>query len=207
MLPFLKKKTDASVPAEALAWHPNFRNFRALPDTKAVRTAFALTGVFLLVAAMLLTWFAYRGYQLHELTTQIDQWQHQIDRDSGPSSQAVALYKKFQAESAKSAEVEAFVQSRPVVSELLMHLAETLPVYLAIDRFDLSSAALNIRGSIRGAPDQASGRASTYLQQLKSDPYFTPWFAEINLVSLNRDAKTGGIAVEISFKLRGARKS
>jgi hypothetical protein len=25
-------------------------------------------------------------------------------------------------------------------------------------------------------------------------------------VSLNRDAKTGGIAVEISFKLRGVRK-
>lgn len=206
MLSFLKKKTDASAPAEVAAWHPNFRNFKALPDTKVVRTAFALNGVFVLVAAVLLTWFAFRAYQLHELTTQIDQWQRQIDRDSGPSAQAVALYKKFQAESTKVEEVNAFVQSRPVVSELVMHLASTLPSFLALDRFDLNAVALNIRGSIRGAPDQASGRASTYLQQLKADPFYAPWFSEINLVSLNRDPKTGGLVVEISFKLREARK-
>lgn len=206
MLPILKKKTDASAPAETLAWHPNFRNFRALPDTKVVRTAFLLTGTFVLVAAILFTWLAYRGYQLHDLNGQIEEWQRHINRDSAPSAQAIALYKKFQAETARVEEVNAFVHSRPVVSELVMHLANTLPGFLALDRFELNAATLNIRGSIRGAPDQASGRASTYLQQLKADTFFTPWFSEVNLVSLNRDAKSGGMAVEISFKFKEPKK-
>lgn len=206
MLPSLKRKNDASAPADTSAWHPNFRNFKALPDTKVVRTAFAVNAIFVAVAAMALTWFAYRAYQLRELSTQIDQWQRQIDRNAGPSSQAVALYKKFQAESARVEEVNAFVQSRPIVSELLMHLGSTMPTFLALDRFEVNGVAMNIRGSIRGAPDQASGRASTYLQQLKADPYFTPLFSEINLVSLNRDPRSGGMVVDITFKLKDARK-
>jgi hypothetical protein len=202
MLPLLKKKSDASARAESSAWHPNFRNFRALPDTKVVRTAFVLNGVFVAVAAVLVVWSCYRIYQWRGLEAQIAQWQQQIDRDRGPSAQAIAQYKKFQEERAKIDEVDAFVSSRPVLSDLLIHLGNTVPAYLAIDRVELATATMTLRGTVRGAPDQASGRASSYLQQLKSDAFFTNRFSEINLVSLNRDPKSGGMVVEIALKLK-----
>src|SRR5690606_7866425 len=107
---------------------------------------------------------SYRIYQLQELNAHVDQWQQNIERDKGPSAQAVALYKKFQAEAAKVNEVNTFINSRPLVSELVLHLGETLPDYVALDRFDLGVTHMNLRGTVRGAPDQASGRASTYLE-------------------------------------------
>lgn len=190
-----------------LAWHPDFRNSQRLPDTKVVRTSFLLNGVAVLVAAILLTGLSYRIYQLRELNAQVDQWQQNIDRDKGPSAQAVALYKKFQAETAKVNEVNAFIKSRPLVSELVLHLGETLPDYVALDRFDLGVTHMNLRGTVRGAPDQASGRASTYLEQLKSDAFLGDRFSEIKLMNLNRDPSSGGMILELSLKLKEAKKS
>ena len=103
-------------------------------------------------------------------------------------------------------EVTSFLNSRPTVSELLLNLGKTLPDYVAIDRFDLSSAFMNIRGTVRGAPDQASGRASTYLQLLKSDPFFGERFSEITLLNLNRGTQNNGLVLDLAFKLKEAKK-
>lgn len=190
-----------------LAWHPDFRNSQRLPDTKVVRTSFLLNGIAVLVAAVLLMSLSYRVYQWRELNAQVDQWQQYIDRDNGPSAQAVALYKKFQAEAAKVSAVKTFVTSRPLVSELVLHLGATLPDYVALDRFDLGTTHMNLRGTVRGAPDQASGRASTYLEQLKSDAFLSDRFSEIKLMNLNRDPNSGGMILELSLKLKEAKKS
>ena len=206
MLSKLKKPTPEADPA-LLAWHPDFRNNQRLPDTKVIRTSFLINGLVVLLAAVLVTGLSFRVYQLRDLTRQVDEWQKQIERNKGPSSQAVALYKKFQAEAANVIVVDAFVKSRPVVSELLVHLGKTLPDYVAIDRFDLGATHLNLRGSVRGAPDQASGRASTYLQLLKSDTFLGEKFSEINLLNLNRDPRSGGLILELSFKLKEQKKS
>jgi len=207
MLTLLKKPSPEVVDPAASAWHPDFRNDRRLPDTKVIRTSFLINGVAILIASVLVIWLSYRAYQLRELGAQISQWQKQIDREKSPSEQAVALYRKFQAESAKVNEVASFVNSRPLVSDLLLHLGKTLPEYVAIDRFDLGTTNLNLRGTIRGAPDQASGRASTYLQQLKADPYLTEKFSDITLVNLNRNPQNGGLVLELSFKLKEVKKS
>lgn len=206
MLTLLKKPSPEVVDPAASAWHPDFRNDRRLPDTKVIRTSFLVNGITVLIASVLVIWVSYRGYQLRELHIQINQWQKQIDRDKAPSDQAVALYKKFQAESAKVNEIVSFIKSRPVVSDLLLHLGETLPEYVAIDRFDLGATGLNLRGAIRGAPDQASGRASSYLQLLKSDSYLTDKFSEITLLNLNRNPQNSGLILELSFKLKEIKK-
>jgi hypothetical protein len=150
---------------------------------------------------------AYRVYQWRELTSQINEWQRQIDRDKGPSDAAIKLYKQFQLQATQVKDVNGFLTSRPLVSELLLQLGKTLPDYLALDQFELGSANLNIRGTVRGEPDQASGRASTYLQQLKDDPFFGGKFSSIDLVSLNRDPKSGGLVLEINLKLKAGKKS
>jgi hypothetical protein len=206
MLSKLKKPTsDASEPALP-AWHPDFRNRSRLPDTKVVRTSFLLNGAALLVAAVLLMGMSYRAFQWRELTTQIDHWQREIDRDKGPSEQAVKLYKQFQVKAVQVNAVTDFITSRPLISELLLQLGKTLPEYLALDRFELGSTHLNIRGTVRGEPDQASGRASTYVQLLKEDAFLAGKFNEIDLVSLNRDPKSGSLVLEINLKLKGGKK-
>jgi hypothetical protein len=206
MLPLKKSTPDAS--AQALpAWHPDFRNYQRLPDTKVVRTSFLLNGAAVLVATVLLTWFSYQAYQWRALTVQLDQWQRQIERDKTPNNQALVVYKKFQAEASQVKEVGTFLGSRPVVSELLLHLGQTLPDYLALDRVDVTEKNLNLRGTVRGAPDQASGRASTYLLLLKADAFFAERFTDINLVNLNRNTETGSLILEINFKLREGKKS
>lgn len=206
MLTLLKKQSPETVDPAVKAWHPDFRNERRLPDTKIIRTSFLLNGVAFMVAALTLTWLCYKTYQLRELTNQIEDWQTQIDRDQKPSAAAVAAYKTFQNEAAQITKVEAFRNSRPIVSDLLLELGKSLPDYVAIDRFDLNSATLNIAGTVRGAPDQASGRAQAYVQSLKTNRYFSANFAEISLVNLNRNTQTGSLIVDISFKLKEGKK-
>src|SRR6187401_3003911 len=101
MLSLLKKKSDADAAPALPAWHPNFRNYEKLPDVKVVRTAFFVNGISILVALSLASYLGFREWQLRGLTTQIADVQAQIDRDKRASEQAIALFKKFQAEEAK----------------------------------------------------------------------------------------------------------
>jgi hypothetical protein len=200
------RKKSPEVGDQAPAWHPDFRNAERLPDTKIIRTSFLVNGAAMAVAAVLVVWLSSQTYQLRELNRQVAEWQRQIDRDKAPSEKGIALYKQFQAETAKLAQVDAFLKSRPLVSELLLQLGRTLPEYVALDRFELGSVTLTIHATVRGAPDQASGRASTYLQLLKADAKLSELFSDVSLVNLSRSAVSGSVGVDITFKLREAKK-
>lgn len=207
MLPFLKKKSEAlATSALPPAWHPNFRNFERLPDTKVVRTAFFINGIALLVAVVMLLWFSYQEYNLLDLRRQIGAVQAQIDRDQKPSNEMIALHKQFQAAAARVTEVDNFIKSRPLMSASLLRLAEILPANIALDGFDFRNVTATIQGTVRGAPDQASGYASSYLQLLKSDPVLAETYEEVTLVNLSRNPQTGRLLFEISMKLKGAPK-
>jgi hypothetical protein len=68
-----------------------------------------------------------------------------IARDKPGSDQAVALFKKFQAEEARVSEVDAFLKSKPRVTDLVMHLGRTLPENIAFDSVDLRDSGLVLR--------------------------------------------------------------
>jgi hypothetical protein len=203
MLPLRKKKADAAGQAAMPAWHPNFRNVERLPDTKVVRTAFFVNGVAIVCALVAAGWFAYQEYELHSLHRQIAQAQEQIDRDRKPSDQAVALYKKFQAEAGRITEIDAFLKERPAPSDLLMHLAATLPANLAFDSFELRETGMRLAIAIRGAPDRASGYASAYVDQLRNDPQLSGRFTDIALTNLARNPQTGRLTVEVMLNFKG----
>lgn len=205
MLSRLKKKSEVTPPAVP-AWHPDFRNFDRLPDIKVVRTAFFTNGAAVVVALVALYVFGYREYQLHDLERQIGDWQRQIDRDRSASTVAVGQFKKFQAEAAQIAEVEAFVKSRPVFSDILLRLAETLPASVALDGLDFRDNGFNLRGTVRGTPDLAAGYAAIYVQQLKTDTILLERFAEITLAGLTPNAQTGRLQLEIKMRLKAAEK-
>src|SRR3954462_112783 len=100
MLSLLKKKSDAAAAPQVPPWHPNFRNYEKLPDIKVVRTAFFVNVAAITIALAAAIFFGLKEWQLHVLRGQIAVRQGQIDRDKKGSDQAIALFKKFQAEEA-----------------------------------------------------------------------------------------------------------
>jgi len=80
MLSLLKKKPDAAANLTP-AWHPNFRNFERLPDTKVVRTTFFVNATAIVVALVALIFTANREIGLHSLNSQIGEIEAQIVRE------------------------------------------------------------------------------------------------------------------------------
>jgi hypothetical protein len=197
MLPLLKKKSDAAAGPAVPAWHPNFRDYDKLPDVKVVRTAFFVNGVALVVFLGLAIYFGIHEWQLRAINSQVAGAQQQIDHDKRASDQAVALFKRFQAEEAKVKEVEAFVKSRPVTSDIIVHLAQTLPENIAIDAFEFRPDGLALRLTVRGTPEAAAGYATTYLEQLRADKELAGFdHKKFEFTNQARNTSTGRLAVE-----------
>lgn len=202
MLSLLKKKSDAAAALAAPSWHPNFRNYEKLPDIKVVRTAFFVNGAAISVALALGMYFGSKEWQLRLTKAQIAEEQRKIDADKRASDQAIALYKKFQADEARVLEVDAFVKSKPLVSALLLRLGETLPPNVAIDNIELRMEGLALRLSVRGDAVAASGYATAYLEQLRADTELA-YFGEFNFTSTpTRNPSTGRMAVEFMLRLK-----
>ncbi|MDB6127480.1 MAG: hypothetical protein JWM35_1376 [Verrucomicrobia bacterium] len=204
----LKKKPEGAPASEMLPWHPNLRNAARLPDTKVVRTSFFVNGIAVFIAIGFLLWFAFQEFQLHNLHHQIADWQTQIDRDKKDSDRFVALYQKFQAEQAKINEVNDFVHLRPPVSELLMYIGETLPKEIALDSYEQQVAGLTLRGTVRGTPDEATGYATAYLDQLRADKIIGQNFSEVGYsgAGVSRNAQTGRLSLQLFLKFASAPK-
>ena len=63
-----------------------------------------------------------------------------------------------------------------------------------------------VAGTVRVAPDMASGYASAYVDQLRADPELALKFDDVLLKNLNRIPTSGRLAIEIELKLKGAAK-
>ena len=200
MLPFLNKKTEP-VASTTPAWHPNFRNYERLPDTKVVRTAFFINGFAIFVAAVVILLFAFQEYNRATLAGQVAEWEERIERERAPSAAAVADFKKFQAEQKKIEEVAAFVERKIVPTELLLRIAETMPSEILLEHFDLRDSGVVLRAGVRGTPGEASGLASAYVAQLQADPEIGPKFASVNLTSLSRNPQAEQLNLEVQMKL------
>ena len=213
MLSLLKRKSEAGSAASVMPpWHPNLRNASRLPDTKVVRTSFFVNGAAIFITIGILLWFAFQEYKLHNLNRQIAYWQAQIDRDKKDSDRFVALYKNFQEEQAKVTEVANFVHSKPPVSEILMYIGETLPREIALDAYEQQATGLTLRGTVRGASDEATGYATAYLDQLRADKTLARNFGEIAFSGpgVARNPQTGRLSLQLFLKFgpstKGAKK-
>lgn len=206
MLSLLKKKSDAAAAPAVPNWHPNFRNFEKLPDTKVVRTAFFVNVAAITVALALGIYFGAKEWQLHVLNGQLAEEERKIARDKKTSDQAVALFKKFQAEEARVQEVDAFIKSKLIVSTVLLRLGQTLPPSVALDNADFRDIGLVLRLSVKGAPETALGLATAYLDQLRADKELAQ-FDDFNFTTTpTLNPATGRMAVELLLKLKGAAK-
>ena len=155
---------------------------------------------------MLLVYTGNRELKLHAVNSQIEEVEAQIVRDKPASDKAVSLFTKFKVEEAQLNEGDAFIKSRPIGSDLLLRIGQTLPANVALDYLDLRENLLILRGTVRGAPDMASGYASAYVEQLRVDPLLVLKIDDVVLKNLNRIPISGRLAIEIELKLKGAAK-
>jgi len=198
------KKSDAVVAAPA--WHPNLRNVELLPDTKVVRTAFFINGAAMLVAITVALYFGYGEWKLYEVDKQIATWQRDIDRDKTESEQSVALYGKFQMQQSKVQEIEDFVASKPVISGIILRLAQVTSKRIAFDSMDFKDTGITLRATVKGAPDRASGDVSAYERQLRTDKVLGPMFKSVTLYNPKRDPQTNRLVIEIFCEFKKSPK-
>jgi hypothetical protein len=203
-MPSLLQKSDQSQAPQIPAWHPDFRHPSRLPDTKVVRTQFFVNFAAIAVAASLLLFFSYQEYRINNLSRQAVDWQTQIDTNRRASVQAVTLSQRFAAEERKIDELKNFVKARLVLSQFLLNLGNTLPQEMAISSVEIRNTGANLHGIANGSPDEASGRTSTYVEQLRQDKYFSTIFEDVGLTKLDRDQATGRLTFDLSLRFKGS---
>lgn len=207
MLSSLKKSSDKPSAVTVPAWHPNFRNFERLPDTKVVRTSFFVNGLSIFIALSLAIYTGYTEYGLKTLRADTESAIKEIKANKPASDQAVALFKKFQEEERKILELQGFLStSKVVVSDLIMQFGVTLPESVKIAGIDCRSTGVQLRGSIEGASDEASGQAVAYVETLRKDPMFGKLFGEVALSNITRDAGSGNMRFLIDLKFSAPAK-
>ena len=202
-MPSLLQKSDQFQGPLIPAWHPDFRNLARLPDTKVVRTQFFVNFAAIAITASLLLYFSYQEYRINNLNRQVAYWQTQIDTNRKASGQALMLSQKFAAEEKKISELNSFLTPRLVLSQFLLNLGSTLPQELAMGTVDIRNTGVNLRGIANGSPDEASGRTSTYVEQLRQDKYFSSVFEDVALNKLDRDQASGRLSFDLFLRFRG----
>ena len=116
------------------------------------------------------------------------------------------LYGDFKLEEAKTLEVAEFVSSKPIISQIILRLALVSPKKVAFDFLDFKETGFTIRATVKGAPDRASGDASAYEKQLRTDKVLGPMFENVNLLTMRRNTQTGRLVIEIQCDFKKAPK-
>ncbi|MDP1580100.1 MAG: hypothetical protein Q8M02_07470 [Candidatus Didemnitutus sp.] len=204
------KRRDAA-PAAAPVWHPNFRNFERLPDTKVVRTTFFINVASIALAVLLAGITSWVEYQSHVLVQQTEGAQAAIDKQKKQNAENLRLTKLFADEEKKFAEATAFVRTPITTSAMILELGTTLPPEIQIEYVDLrphdeTNPSCIVRGKAAGTKDQASGAASAYVETLRSHPVFKERFESVNLTALNADPRAGVMVFEIVMQFKTAAK-
>jgi hypothetical protein len=201
----LTKKSDAT-PVVTPHWHPNFRNYERLPDTKVVRTTFFINAASIVVAAVLLFFLGKHQYNLHELNAQIADAEADIARDQKANADAIRSSDSFGEELKKISEAETFARMPISPVEFVLALGRTLPKEIQIENAEIRMNEPNasqciLHGLVAGTKDQASGTVNTYLDTLRATPRFATVFESVSLNSLT-DAKNNLLSFEIVLKMK-----
>lgn len=206
----LRRKSDAG-PVAAPLWHPNFRNYERLPDTKHVRTAFFVNAVAGGIAACLLLYTGFNELRIRTLNQQVAEAQERIDTRTAQNAEALKLSQIFIEEDRKLAEAISFSGVTIAPTEFIVLLGETLPKDISIEFFDmrLTEAAgptVVLRGLASGSPEQASGAASSYAEVFRTHPRFVAAVDKADITNVNRDTSRGVITFEVVLRLKASGK-
>lgn len=208
MLSSLKKPSDKLSALTMPAWHPNFRIPERLPDTKAVRTSFFINGLAIFIVITLLVYAGFREYNLYTLRADTASALSAVQARKPVSDRAIVLYKNFQDEEKKVLALQSFLSaSRYTISDFILQLGGSLPPAINLYGIDCTPAQVTLRGAIKGAPDEASGRAVSYVEDLRKNEALSKIFVSVTLTNIARDSSTGLIQFVIDLKVREPSKN
>jgi hypothetical protein len=203
MLSSLKKTSDKSAASLVPPWHPNFRNFERLPDTKAVRTTFFVNGIAILATVSLAIYFIYNEVERSTLISDLEAAKVIVSERKPLSDSGIVQYKKFQEEEKRVQELQAFLSAPKIeVSELLIELGSSLPPATVLTAVEYRAAGVMIRGGIGGSAEEGAGKAVAYVEQIRKHPYFSTYFDPVVLSSIVRDPGTGEMRFEIDLTFK-----
>lgn len=196
----MKLPLKRTAPVFAPNWHPSFRDSATLPDLKVVRTSFFVNLICVTVASAGLLFTAFREYTAANIRADIRQKTAQIEESQAQNNRLLAMNREFSEASKKFSEAAAFVRAPVVASDLLAALSSSLPGNMDFTSVGYDNEQLTLRGTIRGASDDASTRLSAYLDILRGDALLGASFPDVSLTSLQRDARTQGLTFEILLR-------
>src|SRR4051812_20374195 len=150
----LSKKSDDQAEGEPL-WHPNFRNFDRLPDTKVVRTTFFINTAAIAVTIGMILWLGQREYTNYNLGVQKADAQKQIDSNQKQNVEALRLSKTFLDEEKKFNELAALLKTPLTPSEFIDLIGQSLPKDILIETVetrvtDPKNSVFLLRGRVAG---------------------------------------------------------
>jgi hypothetical protein len=209
----IKPREKKSAAAVVPAWHPNFRNFERLPDTKTVRTAFYINVGTVVLMLLLLAVTAGREFELSTLKAETAAAEEKIAEYQPKSEAQMALFKKFQAEEQKLLELRDFVATKFVLSDFLLRLGETLPPKIGFRQVEYrpgtatAPAVVGLIGEVHATAVEAAGLFDAYVNQLRTDPIFSTQFEDVDIPNQSANPDAGTYAFELRLKLKDAAKS
>ena len=181
-------------------WHTNFRIAEGLPDLKPVRTSFFINLFFATLAISALLFTAHREFLGYSIRSEIELSNEGVAGISARNAQLLSLNKEFYDASVVISSAEQFVKDQTMGSQLLIALSRSLPDSMDFTSVTYDGGEMILRGSIRGASDSASTRATAYLEVLRKNEIIGKRLSEISLTSLVRDPRTQGMSFEIVLK-------
>lgn len=183
-------------------WHPNFRIVRDLPDTKVIRTSFAINAAAVAVVVILAGVLYQRETATAAIQAQVMEWTATIESNTPRYQKALQLQKEFSASEKKVREIEAFVSPRFVSSDFLKIISETLPKLIALDSIEMYGTGVRLRGMVVGASEQSAPLAKEYAAKLAALPAFAEQMESVRLNSQSRDQIGNRFQFEIELKLK-----
>lgn len=201
MLQSLKKTGKKNEGDSYLAWHPNFRNAEALPDTKTVRTKFFVNVIVIAVTLSLLLSGALREFKLSSLRAELAKVEEQIALSTKASEQAVAAYKQFQAQEKVFNEVLGYVKDPFRVSEFIIRMGEIMPAGVKIRRIEYKGleGGVVVAANVSGLDASASDDVTAFVQLVKSDPILARDFPAVTIRGLARSVTDEAMSFELVF--------
>jgi Tfp pilus assembly protein PilN len=209
MLSLHKKPSDKKDAEKPLAWHPDFREVSKLPDIKTVRTTFFVNTVAVFIVVAFLIFIVVREFNISTLNSEIDRVEKDISEIQKANDRAVIFFTRYQTEEKRFNDALSLAGDSVVLSALLSHLADLLPIGSQLD-------VLNFRGKdqpvtltirVHGIDSAASNIATQLVKTLQADATLLKEHDPIKLDSSNRSESEGAFKLELSLRPKSLEKT
>lgn len=190
----LKKRGAAS---SSFDWRPNFRDYDALPDIRAVRTKIFVPAIFLTIAAVFAIFILFREYQALGVGESIAELQAEVDSYGDRHDEKVKLNGEFMAIGRDLEEVIAFKEERLVASDFLLAITSRLTDGMFLTRVEYGEDRAFIEGSVKVPAEEASRIVDSYLKSLEEGNVVQGLLTEYKLTSLERDPSSSIVKFRI----------